>query len=364
MAVKILHAADFHLDSPYYSLSEEKAALRRQEGRELLSEIVYLAESEKAQLVLLSGDLFDSGTSYWETQEMLANMLSSIKAQVFISPGNHDYFSPRSPYSFMELPENVHIFKSPYIKCVELGELGCRVWGAGFTSPVCDSVLTGFSAGKSNLIDIMVLHGELDGDRYNRITREEIAATGLDYLALGHTHTFSGIQKAGGTHYAYPGCPEGRGFDETGPKGVIVGSVSKGKCDLRFVPVGKRQYEIVSVDLTGSDNAESAIEDSVGSGQPDNIVRLVLKGEYSGELDLPAIAGKFSDRFFSLTVKNETIPARGIWDGIDDDSLTGLFLTRMKEKYDQAQDDRARQACLTATRYGIAALENREVWRP
>ena len=36
-----------------------------------------------------------------------------------------------------------------------------------------------------------------------------------------HTHRFGGVQRAGGTVYAWPGCMEGRGFDETGEKGVL-----------------------------------------------------------------------------------------------------------------------------------------------
>jgi hypothetical protein len=36
MPVKILHAADFHLDSPFESLPEDKARARRREQRGLL----------------------------------------------------------------------------------------------------------------------------------------------------------------------------------------------------------------------------------------------------------------------------------------------------------------------------------------
>ena len=133
MAVRILHAADFHLDSPYASLSEEKARERRREGRDLLMELAAIANAEKCRVVLLSGDLFDSSASYFETQETLSKMLSEIKGEVFIAPGNHDYYSSRSPYAFMELPENVHIFRSPQPRYFDIPELGVRVWGAGLT---------------------------------------------------------------------------------------------------------------------------------------------------------------------------------------------------------------------------------------
>lgn len=363
MSVRILHAADFHLDSPYYALPEEKAVRRRKEARALLGRVAELANSERAQLVLLSGDLFDSGAAYWETQEMLIKMLSGIRAQVFIAPGNHDWYSARSPYAFMELPENVHIFKTPQIKCVELPELGCRVWGAGFTAPVCDPILTGFTAPKSPLVDIMVLHGELGGDRYNRLTAEDIAASGLDYLALGHVHSFSGVQRAGDTFYAYPGCLEGRGFDETGEKGVLVGTVGKGAADLRFVPLAERQYEIIDAPTADFASAEEAADAAIAGHAAENIVRVVLKGEAAFAIDTDELARHLEDRFFHAVVRDETVPARDIWQGADEDSLKGLFLKRMREKYDAAGED-ARAGILAAARYGIAALEQREEWRP
>jgi len=364
MAVKIIHAADFHMDSPFASLPEEKAARRRAEQRTLLSGIASLAEAEGAQLVLLAGDLFDSGASFWETQETLLAVLSGIRAEVFIAPGNHDYYSPKSPYSFLHFPENVHIFRTPQVKCAELPQLGCRVWGAGFTSTLCDPVLRGFCTGGGDAVDLMVLHGDMAGDRYNRITEEEIAGSGLDYLALGHLHAFSGIRKAGGTFYAYPGCPEGRGFDETGPKGVIAGTVDKGKCDLRFVPLPGRQYAEIGVDLTGKSDAAAAAAEAVGEGRPRDVARVVLRGEYSGVADTEAVAAALADKFYHVAVKDETIPARGLWDGADEDSLTGIFLSRMKERYDAAASDEERSRAALAARYGVAALEGREVWRP
>ena len=364
MAVRILHTADFHLDSPYASLTEEKARERRREGRDLLMELAALANAEKCRIVLLSGDLFDSSASYYETQETLLKMLSEIKGEVFIAPGNHDYFSSRSPYAFMELPENVHIFRSPQPRYFDIPELGVRVWGAGFTSTVCDSVLSGFRAGKSDLIELMTLHADLTGGRYDPITEDDIAASGLSYLALGHVHTFSGIKKAGSTYYAYPGCPEGRGFDETGPKGVIIGSVGKTSADLSFVPLAKRQYEIRSVDLSGSTDALASVLASVGAGDSMNVVRIVLGGEFSGSIDCEAIERALEGRFYSLQVKDKTIPARGLWDGIDEDSLKGLFLKRIKEGFESAKSDAEREKYLLAARYGVAALEDREGWRP
>ncbi|MBR5381660.1 MAG: DNA repair exonuclease, partial [Oscillospiraceae bacterium] len=277
MSVKIIHSADFHLDSPFDSLPEKKALERRREQRVLLESLAELAERERADLLLLSGDLFDSSVCYYETCETLLRVLSSIRARIFISPGNHDYYCDRSPYAVMEFPENVHVFTSPVIRSVELPDLGCRVYGAAFTSQSSRSLLRGFAAPDDGMINLMALHGDLTGDRYNFISTHDIESSGLDYLALGHIHAFSGICSAGKTFYAYPGCTEGRGFDETGKKGVIAGSVSKGAAKLRFVPLPGRQYRVVDADVSGSDPASAAAA-AITEAMKNDVVRVVLRG--------------------------------------------------------------------------------------
>ena len=107
--LKFIHGADFHLDAPFAALSPEKARQRRAEQRQLLSRLADLAEEEGADLVLLSGDLLDGGETYQETVEALSHALGQIKAPVFIAPGNHDPYGPRSAYAGTAWPDNVHI---------------------------------------------------------------------------------------------------------------------------------------------------------------------------------------------------------------------------------------------------------------
>ena len=95
--IKILHAADLHLDSPFQALSSAKASIRRGEQRELLARLAELAITEEVDVVLLSGDLLDSATPYTETAQELVRHLGSIPAPVFIAPGIHDFYSLHSP---------------------------------------------------------------------------------------------------------------------------------------------------------------------------------------------------------------------------------------------------------------------------
>lgn len=85
----------------------------------------------------------------------------------------------------------------------------------------------------------------------------KLPASGLHYLALGHSHSASGLKRAGKTYYAWPGCPEGRGFDETGDKGVYLGQLEGGRVSLDFVPLARRRYLTPSLDITGQDPAQA-----------------------------------------------------------------------------------------------------------
>jgi len=364
LAVKILHAADLHMDSPFDSLPPEKAMARRLEQRENLMLLSRIVRDEGVQLVLLAGDLFDSAASCADTGEALIAALAAMEVPVFIAPGNHDFLSKKSPYAYLSFPENVHVFRSPTIRGVELPSLHCRVWGAGMTGPESPPPLRGFFAPDSDYIELMVLHGDMTGGPYGPISEEDIAASGLDYLALGHVHTFSGIQTAGKTAYAYPGCPEGRGFDETGEKGVIVGTVEKRSCDLAFRSVCRRQYRTLTADLTGRADALEAIRETLSPLDISrDICRVTLTGEYAGRIDIPSLESALSDAAFHLTVRDLTRLPVDIWRAAGEDSLTGLFVSRMKEKYDAAPESEKRRYEL-AVRYGLAALENREEWRP
>ena len=128
--LKFLHAADFHLDSPFAGLSADQAAQRRREQRRQLRDLSELARD--ADLVLLAGDLLDSIRAYAETREALEEFFRSIPVPVFVAPGNHDSYIAQSPYRRMELPENVHVFTRREPERVPLPELGCAVWGAAF----------------------------------------------------------------------------------------------------------------------------------------------------------------------------------------------------------------------------------------
>lgn len=360
--IKILHSADLHLDSPFQGLTAGKAAIRRGEQRQLLSALSALAREEKADIVLLSGDLLDSGNTYYETGEELARCLGQMEAPVFISPGNHDYYSDKCPYARLKLPDNVHVFTRPEIESVQLEELGVCVYGAAFTDKYSPPLLRGFKTEKrEGVLNLLCIHGEVGaGDStYDPISLQELADSGMDYVALGHIHKASGLQKAGETWYSWPGCPEGRGFDEAGEKTVNLLELGDGECKLETRSIAQRRYELMKVDVTGSD-ALLAVHTQLPDETVKDIYRIILTGETEQSPDLRQLYTALSELFFQLQLRDETRLRRSVWERCGDDTLRGLFLEKLKKKYDEAKTEQQRIVIEQAARWGLAALDNGE----
>ena len=360
--LKILHSADFHMDSPISALPDGKAALRRAELRQIPAKLADLAIQEKADAVLLSGDLFDSNSIYSETWEELFENLARIPAPVVISPGNHDYYCSASPYAKRELPSNVYVFTGNEISFFDFPDLGLRVYGAAFTSSSCRPMLENFHAERENSrISILCIHGESgsSGARYNPVSEKEIAASGLNYIAFGHVHNASGLLRAGNTFYSQPGCPEGRGFDETGHKTVNILELDGESCALREECIAAREYSCLRADLTDQDPA-AALESLIPNDSERMICRMILTGDVEKSPDLPALAARFAGCFFHLEIFDETHLKTDIWEKAGENSLRGVFLLKMKQKYDLALTETEKNQTELAARWGLAALDRRE----
>ena len=359
--IRILHAADLHLDSPFESLNAEKAALRRREQRQLLMDIAALAREREADLLLLAGDVLDGAAVYRETADALREALKAVPCPVFIAPGNHDYYTPTSLYARETLGENIHIFKEDSLSCVELPELGARVWGAAFTDTYAAFPADFRAEKREDVLDIAVLHGTVGqpDSGYRPISEAALAESGFDYTALGHVHACSGLRRAGNGFYAWPGCPMGRGFDEVGEKGVLFVEAAPGDVSAEFVPLGARRYEILRVDVSESEDALSAVLSALPEDAERHIFRILLTGEREYAPDLRALQETLAGRCWQLQLRDETVLRRDIWEKAGEDTLQGLFLKKLREKYENAAPEERRRI-MRAARWGIQAFENGE----
>ena len=324
MGLKILHSADWHLDTPFTGFCDEKRQWLKREQRKVPGRILELAHAEQVDMVLLSGDLFD-GQGSSESVDLMYHTLREFGVPVFVSPGNHDCCIPGSAWLEERWPENVHVFTGA-LEAVSLPELSCRVYGAGYRSMDCPPLLQNFRAEGEERYCIAVLHGDpvTRSSPCCAITEAQVRASGLDYLALGHIHR-AGSFRAGETLCAWPGCPMGRGWDETGEKGVTLATLEN-TVSTRWVSLGFPQFHDLEVELSG--NAEEVLARQLPAAGSEDFYRVTLTGW--GEPDLDSLHSRFS-HLPNLELRDRTQPPLNLWTDVEEDSLRGTYFRLLKE---------------------------------
>ena len=369
--VKIVHTADLHFDTPFNEVDDKQRAINKEELREVFKNIINFCKEKQVDILLLAGDIFDNLTLNRETIYFLENVFNNIKeTRVFISPGNHDPYNNNSFYKLIKWPENVYIFKDKLEK-VYIKELETNVWGAAFNEKyVRESLIRGFSQNNKE-INIMVIHGEIssssEGNEYNPITLKDIKESGMDYIALGHRHNFSGILKEGNTFYSYSGCPQGRGFDETGDKGIIYGYVSKGAVELSFIKTCKRNYEEVYVDISNLFGYEEVIKKILDvikeEDRKNNLYKIILKGEVSEKFHIEekVLKSKLVRDFYFCKVVDKTSIALDIKELSKGYSVKSIFVKNLLKKLQEAKTDEEKDIIKMALKIGVSSLSEAEV---
>lgn len=354
MSLKIIHCADVHFDSAMSGLPDvSKVNIRREEMRETFKGIIEL--SKKADILLIAGDLFDGKNVSKSTLAFLKDCFSKIsETNVYIVAGNHDYIGSDSVYRQFDFGANVHIF-STEMECLEEAEYD--IYGISFKTANDErKMLDGFGVKNPDKINICLMHGNLGGADYNPIKISDIEKSGIDYLALGHIHKASEIKRAGTTHYAYCGCPEGRGNDETGEKGVYAIELVKGNVvSSHFIPTCRRMYIDEDVDIAGVTSYDEIIEKINEKYCSDkDIYRFTLTGACDFVVDTEVLKEKIEG--FSVIVRDKTTTAVELEKLSGEFSLKGLFAKFALENRVNMTDEEFNEA----VKAGLSFIEKEE----
>lgn len=368
--IKILHSADFHFDTPFKEIGERQSKLNKEEIKEVFSEIINISKNNCVDILLLAGDIFDNNTVNKNTLYFIEEKLKEIpNIKVFISPGNHDPFSKNSFYNFINWPENVYVFNSG-IEKVYLKDLDINIWGVAFNEKYVRTSMLRNVRAEDGKINIMVLHGEVvnssEENEYNPITLNDILESNMDYIALGHRHAYSGIKKIGNTFYAYSGCPQGRGFDELGDKGVICGDISKGVVDLKFIKTSKRRYEQVKIDVTDCythEEIKSLIKATIEEDSKENLYKVILIGEVSEEfnIDEDILSEQLSSDFYFIKVIDKTKVKVNLEEISKGYSVKAIFASKISKLINESTEESEKEILMKALKIGLSSLSEDEV---
>lgn len=367
--VKVLHCADLHLDAPFVCGDSRKSELRRSELLATFSSMMNYVKLNNIDIVLISGDLFESENVTRDTAAMLQREFAdNPDCRFVISPGNHDPYTEDGVYGRVDFPSNVYIFKSTNVTHFSFDDLGVDVYGYAFVSPELSyNPFKGIKPKVNSRINIMCAHGEITTSKSDNcpITISDIRESGFDYVALGHIHAGSECEKVDDTYYAYAGCLEGRDFGECGHKGALLCEFEKKDyvLDAKFKKLRfcKRHYEIERINVSGAQNLSDVlpkVKERIEEKEynRDALVRVVLEGDVSPELVISeANFTLVAENLFYLELVNKTRPLFDVERLEKDPTIRGVFYEELKPLL-ESDDEKEREVAYAALKYGLSAL--------
>ena len=376
--VKLIHTADLHLDSAFRSrFTKEEAENRRQKQLMAWKELLSFAVEKKVQGILIAGDLFDSPVVSHGTMDFfLSTMAEHPEISFFYLRGNHD---TENTFRYQEnLPKNLFLFSEKGkkyrlndrlllagveygTKDISFGENEGATQGAGQAAEqaVEQETVHGAEALSKNETEseeeskflklkeedcnILLLHGALyqgtpKGDSFQGeegIFLKNLEKLPLSYIALGHIHKGGEGKLNNGALWAYPGCLQGRGFDEEGERGFLYLKVEEEKKEIRkeFIPIKQGEFRILEIELLEDEGTLACLKkievemEKAGIVKEDSL-RIILKGKkgLEQERNLRYLQLQLQDSVFFLEIRDECELSWNREEAMKEKSLKGEFL--------------------------------------
>ena len=416
--VRLIHTADLHLDSAFSSrFSKEEAEERRRNLLIAWNKLLQYGIERKVQSILISGDLFDSPVVSRSTMEIfLSSIRKNPEISFFYLRGNHD---TKNTFRFRDdLPKNLFLFSKEgkkYRLKEKLVLLGQEFYGTERRNEfpeepygterrsefpeesygtesllelpefpeepeelVEEELLSPSSAKdavqsiwnlKEEDCNILMLHGALreggpEVQNEQGISLKQLSRYPIHYLALGHIHKRE-EGKCGSLYYIYPGCLQGRGFDEEGEKGFYYLEIEEETKEIKaeFVPLKEGEFRIITLFLSEEDgtlDAEEKIRESLkkeGAEAKDS-VRIILKGEKRAEEErnLRYLEKQLEEEYAYIEIKEETKLKLRKEEFIHEKGLKGEFLRMVCESESLSEEEKEKLMIL-----GIGLLQGEEL---
>lgn len=366
--MKLIHCADLHLDSKMNAhLDSKKAKERKTELLHTFSRMVEYADDIGVKAILIAGDLFDTHKVSATATSIVLNVIEKNKnLDFYYLQGNHDNNSFIADLE--EIPENLKLFTNEWtyyrLDSLEADKTVCIAGiQAGDASPalLCNRLQL-----EKEEINIVMMHGQEEacGNKEESIPLKELKNRNIDYLALGHIHSYRKGELDARGIYCYSGCLEGRGFDECGECGFVVLDINEktGEVKTSFVPFAGRKMLEVELNTEGCANTlqlEDKIREILTEREIESkhLVRILLTGERDCETDwnLDFLQKQFSEMFYYFAIKDATNLKVDYEAFTNDVSLKGEFVRTVMKDTQLSEEEKA-----MVVRCGICALKGED----
>lgn len=363
--MKIIHCADLHLDSALHThLSPEMAKQRRRELLQTFRQMLEYAKFHDVRAIMIAGDLFDSkAVSALAGNTVLESIKAHPEIEFYYLKGNHDGdFTKRE----QELPVNLKLFGKTW-QSYELTGSSVVISGVELSEENAGQIYDGLVLNEKNF-NIVMLHGQVSRSMSNHPENINIVALqykNIDYLALGHIHSYRCDKLDERGIYCYSGCLEARGLDEVGEHGFVLLEMDESGHSFtqQLIPFGKRSCRQIRVDISGCVSTEEMaqrIENDLKEAAipKQDMLKLILTGEVEieAEKDLAMLTERFCPMFYFMKIYDQSTWKVDFRQYQPEASLRGELIRRIQNQGDISEEEKVEMI-----RYGLLALAGEEI---
>jgi DNA repair exonuclease SbcCD nuclease subunit len=341
-----------------------------------LRAVEYAAHDPRpVDVVVIAGDLFDTHDpeeGLVVQVEAALDRLAGAAIPILMVPGTHDALTyRRSIYRRLRVPQTAHVFLSPKLEPgpqITVGTETVQTYGIAYDPSVTTRPLEAFQVSGISDYHVGIVHGALQDNPNWKIrptdlpiTRAEIAASKLHYLALGHYHNPAEVRE-GSSVAVYPGTLEGKRFGENGARHLVTATLSSQGVAVERTPWNVRTLHESVIDLGMADiKDESQLEGRLVAFAGDReIARIRLEGAADFAFDAERIQARLAPRFFHFEIEDRTyiVNASLLGRYREESTVRGVFVRRMLDRIEQASDPAGREVAALALRLGLAEFQN------
>jgi len=323
--MRFLHTADLQLGARFSQFREHSKKLR--EARvDTLRRILKLAVDENVDALIIAGDIFEDNQVSEKILDDCAKIFSDHPdIPVFLLPGNHDPADgPGSVWArapFDQPPPNVTVLSTPTAiplgNAVILASPLTQKLGNRDPSLLLDELAAGVHEPDSTL-KIGVTHGSLQIPGKHKpddhpIALDAATRAGLDYLAVGHWHSWSVYDDC---RLVMPGTPEPDSFDQSSPGSVALVELSSPGVPPRIErrEISTLTWHEFALDFINHKNQREALGKTLLSFQgkeTQSIIRITLSGSapVADKLETTHWLNERLKDFFISEITDRTTPS-------------------------------------------------------
>lgn len=331
--LRLVQTSDVHLGARHPLLGEA-AGVQRERQAEAFKQVVELTLTTPADLLLVAGDLFDSSVQSRDLVERTARVLKKVVIAgipIVLIPGGSDAPGRASIYAAHDLA----------------GLVGDGP-GAGSLS-----ILTG----DAQDVIIPTLHARVtarfpasdlpdDGWRIGIVHREtrprddEIAAAGVDYLAIGGPHG-AAMGRAATVSWAASGAPELVDVERDGAGEALLVTLDEAASQPKVerLRVGQTRFEHLDLDLPSLVDQTGLVQTLAARADPNLVLDVRLGGDWPDtvEIDPEDAESTLGDRFLRIRIRNTARPMLSPRPLPPADTIAGAFLRDLEARIAEAE---------------------------